>query len=512
MVAARKRINSIVSVPAPVGGWNARDSFAEMGPTDAVTLLNYFPRTTAVELRFGYTRWATGITGQVETLINYSGGSTNKFFAVNAAGSIFNITTTGAVGSADVTGLNSGRFQYVNVATTGGNYIMAVSGLDKAQFYTGSAWAKDGDGSPYNITGVDSTNCLGITLFKNRVWLIQKNTLKAWYLPTGAIGGAATLLDLSTFCPHGGGLTFVGTWTIDGGYGMDDYLVFGTSNGDVLVYGGTDPASASTFALRGVWWIGSPIGNRAITKWAGDLLIISQDGVYALSSALQSSRVNPKVALSNKIQQAVSDAVTSYGTIFGWQVIPFPQENMLMVNVPVQVGAQEQYVMNSITGAWGQFQGYNANCFELFGDLLYFGANGFVGRAWNTNTDNGAAINGFINQAFGHLGASGYRKRAVSMRPLFLTNGSPSLLGGINWDYNMAQPTSALSTSSSTFANWDSGVWGSGIWGGGLNASYAIQGVAGSGWTGAPVFKSNTQGMQLQLVSTDVAVELGGFL
>ena len=115
----------------------------------------------------------------------------------------------------------------------------------------------------------------------------------------------------------------VATWTIDGGQGVDDLLVFVTSWGEVIVYKGTDPSSASAWALVGIWQIGAPVGRRCFMKYAGDLLIICQDGVYPMSGALQSSRVNPKVALTNKIQLAVSEAVTSYGSNFGWQLIQF---------------------------------------------------------------------------------------------------------------------------------------------------------------------------------------------
>jgi hypothetical protein len=45
---------------------------------------------------------------------------------------------------------------------------------------------------------VTDNNLSNITLFKNRIWFIEKNTLKAWYLPTSSIGGAAQYIDLSS--------------------------------------------------------------------------------------------------------------------------------------------------------------------------------------------------------------------------------------------------------------------------------------------------------------------------
>jgi hypothetical protein len=443
----------------------------------------------------------------------YSGAATNKFFSANSGGRIYEITSGGAVGAADVSSLTNGRWQYVNVSTTAGNYLMAVNGADKAKFYTGSAWATDGDGSPYDITVVDSATCIGINLFKNRVWLIKKDTLLAYYLPTGAIGGAAAVLDLRAFAPHGGALVAMGTWTIDAGYGIDDYAVFLTNKGDVIVYRGSDPASASTWALVGIYFIGSPIGNRPFVKWKGDLLIICQDGVCPLSSALQSSRMNPKTSLTDKIQSAISEAVTAGGSNFGWQLLPFPKNDMLIVNVPVVAGSsQEQYVMNTLTGAWAQFQDWHANCWELFNDNLYFGGNTYAGKTWDTNADNGSAIQGLIIQAFNEFGAPGQRKRGTSMRPLLLTNGSPSIFCGINWDYDLSDPTSPLTTTATTFGVWDTATWDSGIWGDGLNPSRALQGVTGSGFAGAPVFKSGTLGLQVELVSTVLTVEMGGAL
>jgi hypothetical protein len=48
------------SITAPIGGLNARDSLAAMPPQDAVTLDNWFPTPTTVDLRKGYTQWSTG--------------------------------------------------------------------------------------------------------------------------------------------------------------------------------------------------------------------------------------------------------------------------------------------------------------------------------------------------------------------------------------------------------------------------------------------------------------------
>ena len=73
--------SNVVTIPAPIGGWNARDSLGAMDIQDAVTLTNWWPGTNAVVLRYGYTQYATGITGQVESVMAYSSGTANKLFA-----------------------------------------------------------------------------------------------------------------------------------------------------------------------------------------------------------------------------------------------------------------------------------------------------------------------------------------------------------------------------------------------------------------------------------------------
>ena len=83
---------NVASLPAPVGGWNARDSLANMAPTDAVQLENYFPGVSNVNLRGGYSKHATGLPDDVETLMTYSGGTADKMFAVSD-GKIYDVTS-----------------------------------------------------------------------------------------------------------------------------------------------------------------------------------------------------------------------------------------------------------------------------------------------------------------------------------------------------------------------------------------------------------------------------------
>ena len=508
----QRAVANVASLPAPIGGWNARDSLANMAPTDAVTLDNLFPGVSNVNLRGGYVKHATGLPGQVESLFSYAGAATNKLFAASGTG-FYDVTSAGAVGAAVVSGLTNARWEYINVTTPGGNYMMCVNGVDKPRLYNGSTWvALDGASTPA-ITGVTTTTLANITLFKNRIWFTQKDTLKAWYLPTLSVGGAAQELDLSAVAKLGGTLVAVGTWTIDAGYGVDDNLVFVTDKGEIIVYRGTDPSSASTWALIGVWMVGAPISKRCMMKYGGDLLLLTLDGLFPLASALQSSRLDPNVALSDKIQGAFAAAAQNYKNNFGWGMIYNANNNALIVNVPVATGSQEQFVMNNITKAWCRFTGWGANCFNLLNDDPYFGGNQFVGKCWTIGStgyvDDTNNIDGRALQAFNYFDSRGVKKYFTRARPSLFSNGQPAINIDINVDFDLAPSTAALAYSPSTYGTWNTSTWDNGIWGQDTIISNNWQGVTGIGYCAGIQLNSTSKNLQLQWASTDIVYQIG---
>lgn len=506
-----KNVAKSVSLPAPTGGWNARDSLAEMGATDAVTLTNFFPATTELYVRNGYSVWATGLPSQVETLMDYESGTASKLFAISGA-AIYDVTSGGAVGAAVVSGLSNARWQYCNITTSGGSYLYCANGIDAPRLYDGATWTAITGVSVPAITAVTTTTLTSPIVFKNRVYFIQANTLKTWYLPTSAVGGAAAAVDVSAVAQMGGYIVAHATWTIDAGTGVDDFYVMVTSMGEVIVYQGTDPSSSTTWALKGVWRLGTPVGSRCLYKYAGDVLYISQDGLVPLSGALQSSRVNPRVALTDKIQFAVSEAVSLYGSTFGWQVLYFAKENQLWLNVPVSAGSQQQYVMNAVTKSWANYTGWAANCWEIFGNNPYFGGNTVVCKAWDTNADNATNINAFGLQAFSHLGAPSRLKRFTMMRPVLRVTGTPAIYGNINLDFETSQSTSPLSYTGSTYSAWDTGLWDTALWGGTLAILQNWQGVNGVGYYAAPQLNLASKNIDVHWVATDVLFEYGSYL
>lgn len=511
------RLSTTISLPAPVGGWNARDSLAAMDPIDAVILQNYWVNTTDVQFRLGYTQFAYGFASQVETLMWYSSGTSNKFFMVEGTRG-WDISVGGdfSAGTPALTGLTNARWQYINITTAGGSFLLMVNGADKLRGYTGAAWYTDGDGT-HDITGFDTSTATNINLFKNRVWFTQTGTLKAWYLGLNSISGAATSFDLSSIARAGGSLIAMATWTIDAGYGVDDLAAFITTNGEIIIYRGTDPSSATTWALVGVFKLGSPIGRRCYMKFGGDLLIMTQDGLVPMAQGLQSSRLDPRVNLTDKIQQAVSDAATNYSNNFGWELCYYAKANMLIVNIPVAEGStQQQYCMNTISKAWCNFTDVSANCWSLYQDNPFFGGNGYVAQFWNGTTDfptaTGVSINCRALQAFNYCSEPGQQKQFRMIRPILNTDGQPSIYANVNVDYDLSDTTAPLSYVNQSYAVWDAATWNTSVWAGGLNIQKAWQGANGIGFCMAPQLKGASMGIKTHWMASDVVFARGGTL
>lgn len=500
---------SATSIPAPVGGLNDRDSIADMPQSDAVIMENWWPYPSYLGIRKGSANHVTGLPATVETLVEYlptTGGST-LFAAAGTA--IYNVTTAGAVGAAVQTGLSNARWENAQITTPGGSFLYLVNGVDKPRLWDGTAWTSvDGVSTPA-ITGVTTTLLAHAQLFKNRLFFTEKNSMRLWYLPVNSIGGAASQLDLGSVFRLGGFIQAAYTWTIDAGSGSDDHLVVLSSNGEVAVYSGADPSSATDWRLIGVFTLGRPLGRRCAVKFGGDLAINCMEGVFPLGKGLLSASVDRRVALTDKIQNSVSEAANSYANNYGWQICQYPDNNMLILNVPAGSGVNYQYAQNTITGAWTKLTGWNASVWLNAATGLYYGDNNSIKKAWVGNLDISSPIVADILPAFSYFGSKAYNKYFTMVRPYFQSTGTPSILYGLNSDFVASAPVGALAYTPPTGMFWGSMVWGQMVWGGSLTTLTAWQTV-GSVCNSASVrLKVQNNGSEVRYSNTDFLYQKG---
>jgi hypothetical protein len=441
-----------------VQGLNARDALASMDAADAITLDNWFPRGNDVLLRRGHQSHVTGLPGNVETLMQYSSGSANTLFAASGSG-IYDVTTPGAVGAAVVSGLTNARWQHVVKTTSGGTFLVCCNGADAMRAYNGSVW------STPSINSVSSSSIIGLTSHKERLWMIEKDSANAWYLSTKAISGNATAFPLGAVFRMGGRLKAIIPLSQDAGSGPDDFLAFVSDKGEVAIYQGTDPGTASEWALIGVFRVGAPIGDRAFLRVGGDAALITDDGVISLLQAINVDRAAANTAtITDRIRELFSTYVRAYRTNFGWQAISYPAGNWGLFNVPISATQSVQLVMNTITGAWCRFTGQNAFSWSMLGNEIYFGGSTRVFRADVGGSDNGADIASDMKTAFQYFKDRGGLKRFLQLRPVFLSNGLPSPRITLDVDFGNKEPT-GLTSFTGFGALWDSAVWDVSVWG-----------------------------------------------
>lgn len=535
----------MVQIPAPTGGWNARDPLPEMATTDAVILENLIPGAGGVSLRGGSATRNAGAPGAVNSLLRYFPAAGLQFaFAVSGAG-IYDVSLADIVHTVArtplpfttpvVTGLNSDKWQGVMFGTPGGEFLVAASGYDQPQIFNGTSWsamtilAPNGYAYPF-----DPTKLMAPFVFGNRLYFVERGTLHIWFLPlysiqaTGLDGSGnrvqatnttgiipttcAQVLDFSSQLTLGGSIVAMADWTRDGGTGTDDYAVIITSAGQVLIYSGDDPNSTvagQAFALVGLFRIAPPIGTRCVIKAGADLAILTQTGAVPLSSVLAlSESQEDEVALSDKIRGAFQNAYALVGQAFGWELAEYPKGVLLIVNVPQSGGTFQQFVMNVLTGAWCNFTGLNATTFSLLNDALIFGTSDGRVLQYDVNfQDSGQPISAICLPAF-----SGFKsldkKRFLLARPLYFgaLGYQPALRLAV--EYDTARYLLPQGVIPSGGAVWGTAQWGT-SWSAPVGQSSQWQGIRGVAQT-ASVLVNVVSNNPFRLDHIDVQFSTGG--
>lgn len=491
------------NLPAPVGGLNARDGLTDMDEHDAVVLSNVFPEATYCAVRGGHVLASTGMTDPVRTLLTWNGlTGVDKLFA-GAGTKIWDVNS--ALASAVVSGLTNVDFQWTNIKTPGGMYLIAVNGADSMRAYDGTTWT-----TPAITVATSSTFC-NVVQFKERLWFTVRDSLDTYYLPVQSIAGAAVLFPLGSVFHKGGYIIAMGSFSNDAGEGPDDYLCFITNNGEVAVYQGTDPSSSTTWALAGRFDVGMPIGRRCAVRLNGDLTIITQDGVVSGQAALRFDRASiQKAAITGKIQTLFSQFSQTYRTNFGWMPCIYSKARYLIVNVPqIANNTQIQIVMNTITGAWCQFMGLNAGCWAVANDNLYFGGNaGAVYQAATGFTDRGADIPWALATSWQMIGGAN-TKSFTMVRPTMLVDTGVTFGIALNTDFTLAAPTysiPALVAPGGMIWTW---TW-PGTWGGSPVLDNRWQTASGFGTWSSIYMTGTVHGGSCQINAFELIAEKGG--
>lgn len=568
-----------VTLPAPTAGWYVGDNQATPPPKTAVSLNNAFPQLDYVRARGGSQPYATDLGAAVSSLLVWTSGRFLSLFAVSG-GAIFDVSNSGPAGAPEVVGLSTSYLQACQFQGFGGSYLIAVDGADDVQIYDGNGWnetfplsgvlnsttavtglsstgglqvgmALSGTGIPPGTTVAVINSGTAITLsaaatvsatetltfyqnapitgypdnvpgfsfvwqYKGRLYFVYGSTLDVYYLGLASIGGPATKFPLAPFFIYGGYIIAGGTWAVDSTAGAFEACAFISSEGEILMYSGSFPGG-SDWTLIGQYKISRPLGQNCLMKAGGDLLIMTEDGIVAMSKVMTLDQVAlENVAVSKPIAPAWRDAVIARAGLPGWQIVSWPLQSMVVVNLPKQNSADyTQFVANSRTGAWTQYIGWDANCFAVFNNQLFYGDS--LGNVLQGET--GGADGGTNNYTvtimlgFSDFGVPVREKQVRLVKPYVQSAYPTSPQISIAVDYNLTLPQAPPPAAAIAGALWDTAVWDADVWGGGLTSQTGWLDAQGLG-TALSVCYQVTMGSGLvtpdiRIAAFDVIYEAG---
>ena len=518
--AAAAQTAQLQVIPAPVGGLNYRDSIAAMSPLDALALTNFIPKQQGVELRRGWkvhAEPAEGVT-TAESVFGYKAPNPadDKVFMATD-GAIYDVTDGTMTIIEATTGSTNNDWWVTQFSTPADNFLLAVSpGAGYWTYSTDTGWidrTASTVGLPINVRTV--------AVWKQRVWFTCEGDQNVYYMATvDAITGAATSFAMGSTLRNGGSISALINGTLDAGFSIDDFLVVVGTEGDVGVWQGTDPTSADTFNLKGVWYVGPvPKYGTYFTPFGGDVMIVSELGLVPMSKLLNGQYTeDQQIGPASKIQSVFAPLVRKLRNEKFFNVFVVPSSDVLVIKLPNDGGTYRQFAMNVITGAWCEFVGMPMRCAGVIGGTLYFGtSDGYVCLGLYGDKDGADAIGvggnyieGDVQTSFQAFNTPAQLKKFGMVRPSFIALASPSIKLQINTQFQFSTVGGSPYFSQDSGAVWDEGLWNSSTWVGN-NTYQAWAGTTGLGYYGS--LRMKVRGLPLTVFTAcNVMTELGGVM
>lgn len=430
--------------------------------------------------------------------------------------------TAGETLTGGTSGATATIVKVIDNGTTGTLWIGNVTGgpFQNNEAITSAGGSATADGTIVllfgALTGVDASDLSQNWVYKNRIFYVEKNSLNAWYLAVDAITGAASKFPLGGVFTLGGSLLFGATWSIESGTGLTEQCVFFTTEGEVVVYQGTNPADAAAWSKVGVYRIGKPRGPKAFIRAGGDLVIATDIGFIPLSVATQRdiAALSPS-AISYPIETGWNDAVADRITL-NWNCAVWPTKQMVIVALPTGVGQQPQMlVANARTGAWCVFTELDATCLVLFGDRFFFGSrDGVVVEMEVTGADQGGAFTATVVPLFDPLKIPAALKTGLLARSSVRAKSRVQVQLSLQADYNISLPSPPDDISTVVGSVWGTAEWGSAQWGteAAKQTFREWQSVPGSGYAlavASQITSGSSSAPDVEFIETELMYDMG---
>jgi hypothetical protein len=460
-----------------------------------------------------------------DTKLIYDG---TNFYPVGAGGlnSLnYDTGTLPFVAGQTVTGGTSGAsatiVKVIGTTASGTLWLGSISGgpFQDNENITSAGGAAKADGANSVLfgafTGIPSSSLSHNWVYKNRLFYVEKNSLNAWYLPVDSITGTAVKFPLGGVFTLGGSLLFGASWSIESGDGLSEQCAFFSTEGEVAVFTGTNPADASAWAKTGVYRIGKPRGPKALIRAGGDLIIATDIGFIPLSVATQRdvAALSPS-AISYPIETGWNDLVVERVT-GNWHCAVWPTKQMVIVAPPTTSGQKAQMlVTNARTGAWCVFTGLDATCLALFGDRFFFGSkDGLVVEMEVTGADQGTPYTATVVPLFDPLKSPASLKTGLMARSSVRAKSNVDVGLSLQADYNISLPPAPDDVSSVTGSVWGTAKWGEGVWGAAAEKKTFREwkSISGSGYAlavASQITSGSSSAPDIEFVQTELTYDL----
>ena len=532
-------------VPSPTRGVDARSPLGKMSLDNCVYSFNLMPAETGMLVRNGFAEWQIDIesvaSSGCRTLIVFGGltedKSDDKLFAATDEG-IWDVTVEGAAPVLKVafvsTANDAGHGVFTHYTDQAGAIFILYADFENGLYiYTQSTdtWAV---ANPANYTGgIVTTDVVFVVVHKQRLWLIEKNAAQAYYLPVASMQGAGTKFYFGTKFPHGGSLAALIDWSVDGGIGVDDYLIAVSTTGDVIPYQGADPSVAEGAGLagwgsRGTYFVGKvPVGRKFFSEYAGEMYVLSSFGLISMSDLLRGVDVKDiaKNSMAFPIANVLRNALRLTSNELGWQPLFLPSQGQLVITAPQVAisGNYIQYNMNLATEGWGFWRGVPITCIAEWEGVTYFGSStskvysmdasrDYVLLDTAANLAEGSRIEYSILTAFSTGNEPGSYKIAQIVRPDFVAATLPTYQVKVVYDYDTREMSApVLNDNTQGWGNWDVALWDVNTWHGELHGFSGVSGVNGMGRAMAIAMRGESSD-PTRLISWDIMWTTGGML
>ena len=519
----------VETLPAPARGWILNENPAFQQPAGALVLDNLFPEDATVRIRGGSDQWSdTGTGDPIISGFKYASALNFRMY-FSTEDTIFDVTTGTATSIA--TGRSSGNCVASQLANQGGDWMLVAN--DQGDYllrFDGTTWEdlEPASAALNKVTGpVGTTVEFGAGLsyvwkYKSRMFFIEAGTMNAWYLPLNAVGGNLELIPLSGACSRGGFLMFGATWSIDAGDGIDDKCIFVSSEGEVLIFTGSDPGDPNNWRQEGRYEVSRPMGMNAHVPVGGDILIATIDGVIPLSQAITKDREGLSLTAATRTIEPFWLQQVSERDDWPWTMCRWDETNALYVSLPGgEVGRQWCLVANIHSGAWCRYVGWDATCFVTINGLMYFGTqDGRVVQAEVTGKDEGNPYFCTYVGSWQHFGGKAnqvtWRQARCTFQARATEPFTPQVSAAVDYNFVLPTPPNAGPDPGAALDVWDEGVWDTALWDAdapplitAIRNTYWVS-IGATGYSFAPIIQaqiSQTSKPQVYLISLDAIAD-----